>query len=505
MASSPEFKHPLELYDRVVTGMAWEADAGEISCVVGTDNGEIVREPVTIGDKILHMPTKEFLANPDWERYIAFHPLSENPMRGESEVQRVMTRYMGANFNTTLAVLMEGLIRVAADTDNHRKLSAAASECLDAVPKADSKSVKDMEKILKLLDKESLRDIGKIIDSMGTTSRRKLINVYLKRGGTYKGKEHGRVCVVEFPFLSEEVSDDETRSIFGVKLRVNDYKGFRKLFGFIVNTMEPNSEMYNSGTNTMTAPYFTAMLETWFKVAERLNKVIRTYQKYVPELADLKYDTSWKAALEDFTELARLIPPLDGNVGVHEAGNNVNKSAVAKKPGRNLNSKLVQKEPAPRTAIETEMATPVEQVVEPQATAQPSLALQPTHQPMPPVAHQPAAPAVRTAAPGATVSMRDLLARDQAQRPQMQQPHYQQVMPYNNVMRVSSGDLIRNQHQYMQQQPQQSWASAALSDPQPVQQQQPAYSTTRNQVFPQNNAGMQMVGNGMGGHQRLLV
>ena len=264
MASSPEFKHPLELYDRVVTGMAWEADAGEISCVVGTDNGEIVREPVTIGDKILHMPIKEFLANPDWERYIAFHPLSENPMRGESEVQRVMTRYMGANFNTALAVLMEGLIRVAADTDNHRKLSAAASECLDAVPKADSKSVKDMEKILKLLDKESLRDIGKIIDSMGTTSRRKLINVYLKRGGTYKGKEHGRVCVVEFPFLSEEVSDDETRSIFGVKLRVNDYKGFRKLFGFIVNTMEPNSEMYNSGTNTMTAPYFTAMLETWF-------------------------------------------------------------------------------------------------------------------------------------------------------------------------------------------------------------------------------------------------
>ena len=233
--------------------------------------------------------------------------------------------------------------------------------------------------------------------------------------------------------------------------------------------------------------------------------MIRTYQKYVPELADLKYDTSWKAALEDFTELARLIPPLDGNVGVHEAGNNVNKSAVAKKPGRNLNSKLVQKEPAPRTAIETEMATPVEQAVEPQATAQPSLALQPTHQPMPPVAHQPAAPAVRTAAPGATVSMRDLLARDQAQRPQMQQPHYQQVMPYNNVMRVSSGDLIRNQHQYMQQQPQQSWASAALSDPQPVQQQQPAYSTTRNQVFPQNNAGMQMVGNGMGGHQRLLV
>lgn len=103
------------------------------------------------------------------------------------------------------------------------------------------------------------------------------------------------------------------------------------------------------------------------------------------------------------------------------------------------------------------------------------------------------------------MSMRDLLARDQTQRqPMMQQPQYQQVMPYNNVMRVSSGDLIRNQHQYMQQ-PQQSWASAALSDPQPIQQQQPAYSTTRNQVFPQNNAGMQVVGNGMGGHQRLLV
>lgn len=494
MASSPEFKHPLELYERVVTAMGWEGTTGEISCVVGTDGGEIVREPVTIGEKTLHMPTKEFLANPDWERYIAFHPLSENPMRGESEVQRVMTRYMGANFNTTLAVLMEGLIRVAADTDNHRKLSAAASECLDAVPKADNKSVKDMDKILKLLDKDSLRDIGKIIDSIGTTSRRKLINVYLKRGGTYKGKEHGRVCVVEFPFLSEEVSDDETRSIFGVKLRVNDYKGFRKLFGFIVNTMEPNGELYNSGTNSMTAPYFTAMLDSWFKLAERLNKVIRTYQKYIPELADLKYDTSWKSAMEDFTDLARLIPPLDGNVGVHEAGNGNNKSAVAKKPTRNLNNVLVQKEPAPKTAIETEMATPVEQTVDVQPVSQPTLALQPTHQVMPPM-HQ--TPAASAPAAGGTVSMRDLLARDQAQRPQMmQQPQYQQVMPYNSMMRVASTDLVRNQQQYMYQ-PQQSWAAAALSDPQPMQQQQPMYSTTRNQVYPQSNTmQMGMMGNG---------
>ena len=499
MASSPEFKTPLDVYERFMDALGWDATDGQVSCVLGHSDGEVVREPVRIGEKQLHMPTPEFLANPDWDNFIAFHPLSENPMRGESEVQRVMTRYFSASINTTLAVVMEGLIRVAADTDGHRKLSAAASECLDAVPKADSKSVKDMAKVLSHLDSESVRDIGKIIDSLGTTSRRKLVNIYLKRGGHYKGKECGRVCVVEFPFLSDEAIDDGQRTIFGVKLRVKDYEGFRKLFGFIVNTMEPNGELYNSGTNSMTAPYLTAMFESWFKLAERLNKIIKTYQKYVPELADLKYDTSWKPAMEDFTELARMIPPLDGNVGVHEAGTqNTVKSTVAKKPARNLANKLVVQEDAPKAAIVTEMATPVEQVAE-VIHQQPSLALTPQVAPM----HSPAPSSE------GTVSMRELMARDQAMRPQMQpqmqpQQMYQQVMPYNNIVQMSSTDLVRNQTHYYQQPQQQSWASMALSDPQPQVQQQQNFVTTRNQGM---NGSLQITPNniGMGGYNRLVV
>lgn len=456
MESSQEFKTPLELYTPVLEQVCQLYASEDIVSAAITDGENLVFEPVKIGEKTLHLPTPEFLKNPDWDNYVAFHPLSESPMRGESEVLRVMRRYMVSNFNSVLAIIMEGLIRVAADTDGHKRLSAAASECLDAVPKADKNSVTAMGKVLAQMDKESVSDMSKIIDTLFTTGRRKLVNFYLKRPGEYKGKEYSRVCVVEFPFLSADAIDEDNRTIFGVKLRVNDFKGFRKLFGFIVATMESSGETYNAATNSMTVPYLTVLLESWFKLAERLNKVIATYKKHIPELKDLKFDVSWKSALDDLASLSRMIPPLEGNIGVNEQGA---QAQAAPKVSRNLNAQLVQKE---------ERRAPAQTMVQEQIVAtQPQL--QPQAAP-----EQPTVIANKSTVDTGTVSWKELQAanqpRNQFQQQQPVQQLYQQVMPGGGrvVMGAPQTTLIRQQPVIQVQQ--QNWGIAALTDPQPVQQ-----------------------------------
>ena len=433
----------IEVYKHILTDTANLEILDQDNSVVvniADDGEEGIKQPVTIGGKILRLPTPEFLAVPDWQTYVPFHPLSELPQRGESEVLRVLRAFIVANMNQVLSVLMEELVRIGANTESHKHLTVAASECLDAIPKADAKSVKDIIRVLKEMDDDSVRDIGEILNRLDTSNRRKLVNFYLKRNGKYKNKEYSRVCVVDFPFM---VVDDETsseREIFGVKLRAKDYVGFRKLLAFIVDTDEPNGEKYNAATATMTAPYLTVLLESWFKLANRLNKVIKVYQKYIPQLADLKFDTSWHSAIEDFQKLILEIPPLDGNRGVAVDA----EETPANKPKVRANRNLI---PADRGSVKEE------------APAQAAVST-PAPQPTAPVQSAPA-----PAAPATGLTWAQLQAQQRQQTQQLApppQPVYQQP--------------VYNQPQYQQpvyNQPQ-NWASAALSEQnhaQPVYQQ----------------------------------
>lgn len=440
----------LQAYEQMLVHAAnLEVVDGGVVAVNTGDAENVVRQPVTIGGKTLHLPTPEFLAKPDWEHFIPFHPLSELPRRGESEVLRLFRGFIVANMNQVLTVLMEELVRIGADKDMHKRLSATASECLDAIPKADAKSVKDMIKVLEQMDETSVRDIGKILDRLDNTNRRKLVNFYLKRSGKYKGKEYARVCVVDFPFMAtDEDGDSGEREIFGVKLRVNDYKGFKKLLAFILDTDESNGEKYNSGSNSMTAPYLTVLLESWFKLANRLNKMIKIYSKYVPILADLKFDTSWHNVLEDFQTLLLEVPPLEGNRGV-ALESEAEPAAQAEKPKVRANKALLPQDRGP-VAAEEPVAAPA------------------------PVTTQ-SVPAVATQAPVANqgLTWAEIQARKQqavaqpAPQPVYQQPIYQQPVYQQPVY----------QQPYQQPPVQQNWAAAALAEPVPMAQVNAAVPT----------------------------
>lgn len=261
--------------------------------------------PTTVMRKFqLRLPNKEFLRNPDWSSYVAFHPMSEQAHRGESEVIKRMRQLIRARFNHTAVVLTEFLARLAADNSKHKRLGAKASEFLTLMPKATEKTAET---------------VGKILDKVGEDNSQTLVNLYLKRPGHYKGQKYHRVCVVTFPVFA--AMDDDARTIFGVKCNVGDYTAIKNLFQYVFNYNPDDGdkdaqEAYNYATNSQTTPYLECLYGSWFKLAKRFNQIIRLFQNVGgPEISSMEFDTSWESELENLASYQRLLEPLEYNMG----------------------------------------------------------------------------------------------------------------------------------------------------------------------------------------------
>lgn len=433
----------LEFYKHVIKAAG--LDVSDDNIVMANIDG--VDSPVEIGGKLLRLPTDDFLKNPDWNAYVAFHPLCENSARGESEVLKVLRRFMVSTLNADLMFMMESLVGIAADKDNHRRLSATASECLDAIPGADAKSVKMLEKIEKEIDLDSKESVGEVMDRIATTQRRRMVNMFLTRGGLWRDEKYARVCSVEFPFVSE--NDREGRSIFGVKLRVNDFEGFRNLFKFIIGEKDDLTTAFHGATNTLTAPYLTALLMSWFKLSKRLNQLKKIYGKHVPDLKDLMADLSWEKELENFAEMSRMIPPLEGNTGSAEREDQ-NKPQPQR---RTVSARMIGQSanPVVETAAPVQTATPAQQ-----------------------------AEVLTTPVNTNTVSWAEIQAARNAQTMPVAAPVQVVQQPVSQVVIGADGRQYVmqpvSQPQVMMQQPQNNWAAASLGMP---QQQQPFVQQNR--------------------------
>lgn len=437
----------LEFYKHVIKAAG--LDVSDDNIVMANIDG--VDSPVEIGGKLLRLPTDDFLKKPDWDAYVAFHPLCENSARGESEVLKVLRRFMVSTLNADLMFMMESLVGIAADKDNHRRLSATASECLDAIPGADAKSVKMLEKIEKEIDLDSKESVGEVMDRIATTQRRRMVNMFLTRGGLWRDEKYARVCSVEFPFVSE--NDREGRSIFGVKLRVNDFEGFRNLFKFIIGEKDDLTTAFHGATNTLTAPYLTALLMSWFKLSKRLNQLKKIYGKHVPELKDLMADLSWEKELENFAEMSRMIPPLEGNTGSAEREDQ-NKTQPQR---RTVSARMIGQSanPVVETAAPVQVASPAQQ-----------------------------AEVLTTPTNTNTVSWAEIQAARNTQAVPVAAPVQVVQQPVSQVVIGADGrqyvmqpvGMPVAQPQVMMQQPQNNWAAASLGMP---QQQQPFVQQNR--------------------------
>jgi hypothetical protein len=253
--------------------------------------------PAMVDGKRLVFPTETLLRAGVSDNVIAFHPLSENIIRGESPVIKKLRALIIYRLSEVIYTIMDQLIHIAADKDAHPKLTPTQSEFLSLVPRADAKTVKSFEKVLGMAE---------------TDGEHRLVSIYLKRGGHWKGNKYSRVAVTSFPITDD--FDTNEPEIFGVKMRKSDKEALKNLFLYIVPNGE-SLEEYSHGSNSMTAPYFHALMKSYLKVAKQLNKVVKRFKKHLHNADELMIDTSWESEIEDLSIYRDIIPSLKGNEG----------------------------------------------------------------------------------------------------------------------------------------------------------------------------------------------
>ena len=260
--------------------------------------GEII--PAAIDGKRWILPTQSALNTRGiWDECIAFHPLSENFLNGESVVLAKLKAAINLKLGITTAELMAWLVKYAADPEkqNAGNVSVKASKYLKLVP--------DIKEI-------TAERIEEIIERSAASSDRRFVNLYLKKGGDILDSRYSWVCTATFPFRTE--LDGEQPKVFGVTISKKDQKSFKALFDYIL----PDNDLietYSAGSKVRSACKFDAVLRSFAKIATRLNEVISSHRKLLPTYKDLLINLDWLETLDQVDKLADVVPPLPHNEG----------------------------------------------------------------------------------------------------------------------------------------------------------------------------------------------
>lgn len=285
-----------ELYTKILTALHVKATPEGFLTYESFDGPH----PLTVKDgnvnKRLALPTPEILKAANWDEVIPFHPLSEHLNRGVSPVMNALVKVATIRLTEVIPDLMYQLLKLACEPDRHAKMSPQSQKVLSALKDASPKTLDVLEKILKRID---------------MTPDRKLVSIYLKRKGVYRGVT-GRVCVIGFPIV-EELSGTE-RSVWGVKLTQKDQAVLEALMEYILPGCS-DVESYSALSESKVAPYFESFLEAYEKVVTQLNRVIQANHKELDNVDKLKTKIDWGNLSEDLLANRSAIPPLDGNKG----------------------------------------------------------------------------------------------------------------------------------------------------------------------------------------------
>lgn len=282
-----------EIYRSILRFAGMEADAqGYISTAI-----EDKRLPAFIEGLRMVLPTDNHLRSFNPKEKIIFHPLTENILRGESEIIEKLKKVINIRLNYTIGVVGSSLLSLVASPERHHKLSPEQAELLTSIADCDDKSITNF--------------ISVMVSSMKVDPERVFANVYLKRGGTYQGKRYSRVGIVTFPMYEQLLADKVD------KIRVKDKETFRQLFNFIFPGLD-DAESYNFGSDSHIAPYLEALMRTSANIASRLNDILLMYKDYIDNAEGIMFDPEWMEEFQDLASLApeiRKVPVQFGNEG----------------------------------------------------------------------------------------------------------------------------------------------------------------------------------------------
>jgi hypothetical protein len=235
---------------------------------VSVRTGETTSKPINITGKRIVIPTTDQLNNPDWSERIAFHPLSENVVKGESIVMTRYRRFILTRMNDSVYNLMKWMVTTAASPKKHATLTPDQAKFLSALPEV---SADDETKLLTVLENaynEGVEDW--------------FIDIRVVKGGSINGVKNVRTANVFFDFytnlvtaIAAEKSGKAPKKYYGEVLSNKLVKQLVALVEFLIpNVGDP--AIYNAGVTNIGGTFCEAFMlavekvgavyDNWFTV-----------------------------------------------------------------------------------------------------------------------------------------------------------------------------------------------------------------------------------------------
>lgn len=252
---------------------------------------------VLVDDRALQLPTQANLTRADWQNNIPFHPVCESIIRKESTVIKKLRAWVNVRLGLSLCDLALNVLAAAVNTNVHAKLPPACSSVLTLFPDADVKAFDLLKKMLG--DIETNGDI-------------RPINIYLKIGGELQGVPYRRAAIVSFPILEafEKAVADNADVVAGYKSTKKAIRTVHALLKWLIGTND-----YSRGSSGDIAPYFDALIKSYYAVATRFTEVATMWSSILPEECYGPIELDWAPFFADIPKLKGLIPNLKDNVG----------------------------------------------------------------------------------------------------------------------------------------------------------------------------------------------
>lgn len=268
--------------------------------------------PVLVDGTRLALPLPGVLEKSPWDTITPFHPLSESAVGQQSPVLKKLRMMVNIRLTKSIGLLLTELTEIAADTDNHKRLTARQKEFLISASDADERMVKA---------------VSNIVENFSLTGDHRAVNVYLKHGGKIDGRAYQRLATVTFPIFEEfdplekvvTTAAGKTQKIyevFDIALRKKDKETIYSILKWIIpNATE--TAAYSIGSNSLIAPYFDALIRAYVGVANQLNNVADLFQKQLQSYDDIYIPLDWIEKLENLTRYRDTLPtPLPRNDGI---------------------------------------------------------------------------------------------------------------------------------------------------------------------------------------------
>ena len=221
---------------------------------------EVDGEPVS---KRLVLPTNTQLkAGTGWDNRIAFHPLKENVISGESKIIEYLRHATIVRANMVFRTLIEQILNYGLS------FNQANSK---AIKKVDSEKIKLLD-LIKDADQTTLDNFNKIMKQVAVTNMKSgFVSIFLKKMGKIKNTSYSCVGKINFPFYRD--LQDVEKTFHGVKnLRKKDIETYKKIIEFIYPDI--NDELKcQVGVNESIAPFAEALVMVTDKLGQELNRV----------------------------------------------------------------------------------------------------------------------------------------------------------------------------------------------------------------------------------------